>query len=78
MDDHDPIKIFKVGTMLSTDIKAQLITFPKANLDVFAWSHNDISGVPSEISKHRLNVNPDAHPIKYKWKEFDAKDIRPY
>ena len=35
-------RCLKLGKDLALDVKSQLIDFLKANLDVFAWNHNDM------------------------------------
>lgn len=35
-----------------------MISFLRANQDVFAWKHEDMPGIDRKIIKHRLNVNP--------------------
>ena len=34
-----------------------------ANLDVFAWTHEDMIGIHPDVICHRLNINPDFKPI---------------
>ena len=45
-------------------MRAKLIQFLKENLDIFAWSHEDMLGIAPEIIQHKLNVNPDRKPIQ--------------
>ena len=45
-------------------MRAKLIQFLKENLDIFAWSHEDMPGIPPEIIQHKLNVNLDRKPIQ--------------
>jgi len=35
-----------------------------ARVDVFAWNYEDMPGVEPQVAMHRLNINPDAKPIK--------------
>ena len=56
-------KTTRIGTMLSPEMKAKLVQFLKENLDVFAWSHEDMPGISPEIIQHKLNVNPDRKPV---------------
>ena len=37
-------KTTRIGTTLSTEMRTRLIEFLKENLDVFAWSHEDMPG----------------------------------
>jgi hypothetical protein len=41
-----------------------LVDFQKANLDVFAWKHSDMKGVPREVAEHKLNIEPGSKPVK--------------
>ena len=47
--DGEPMKTTRVGTTMSPDTKKKLVQFLKENLDIFAWSHEDILGIPPEI-----------------------------
>ena len=38
-------KTTKIGTTLSPEMRSRLIKFLKENLDVFAWSHEDMPGI---------------------------------
>ena len=66
-------KTTRIGTTLSPKMRARLIQFLKENLDVFAWSHEDMSGIAPEIIQHKLNVNPDRKPIQQRRKVFAPK-----
>ena len=56
-------KTTRIGSTLSPEMKAKLVQFLKENLDVFAWSHEDMPGISLEIIQHKLNVNPDRKPV---------------
>ena len=47
-----------------------LVSFLRANTDVFAWKPADMPGVPWEKIEHSLNVSPTAKPIKQKLRRF--------
>uniref|UniRef100_A0A2N9FT45 Uncharacterized protein n=1 Tax=Fagus sylvatica TaxID=28930 RepID=A0A2N9FT45_FAGSY len=47
-----------------------LISFLKSNLDVFAWTHDDMPGIDPATICHRLNVDPSIRPIKQKRRVF--------
>ena len=57
-------KTTRIGTTLSPEMRVRLIQFLKENLDVFAWSHEDMPGIAPEIIQHKLNVNPDKKPVQ--------------
>ena len=63
-------KTTRIGTTLSTGMRAKLIQFLKKNLDVFAWSHEDMSGISPEVIQHKLNVNPKRKPVQQRRRAF--------
>ena len=63
-------KTTRIGTMLSPRMRTRLIQFLKENLDVFAWSHEDMPGISTEVMQHKLNVNPEKKPVQQRWKAF--------
>ena len=56
-------KTTRIGTTLSPEMRARLVQFLKENLDVFAWSHENMLGISPEVIQHRLNVNPERKPV---------------
>ena len=57
-------KTTRIGTTLSPEMRTRLIKFLKENLDVFAWSHEDMRGISPKIIQHKLNVNPERKPVQ--------------
>ena len=55
----DPTKMTQVGTSLNLQTKKEIINFLKDSLDIFAWSHEDMPGIPADIIQHHLNVDPE-------------------
>ena len=43
-------------------MRTRLIRFLKENLDVFAWSHEDMLGISPEVIQHKLNVDVGRKP----------------
>nr|CAH66232.1 H0825G02.9 [Oryza sativa] len=43
-----------------------LVSFLRANADVFTWRPADMPGVPREVIEHRLAVQPGARPVRQK------------
>ena len=56
-------KTTRIGTTLSPEMRSMLVQFLKENLDVFAWSHEDMPGISPRVTKHKLNVNPKKKPV---------------
>ena len=69
----DPMKTTQVGTNLSPQTKKEIISFLKDNLDVFAWSHEDMPGIPENIIQHHLNVDPEKKLVQQKRRAFAPK-----
>ena len=66
-------KTKRIGMTLSLGMRVKLIQFLKENLDVFAWSHEDMPGIPPEIIQHKLNVNLDRKPIQQRRRVFASE-----
>ena len=66
----DPSETTKVGKELQSSLKDELVKFLKKNLDVFAWSHEDMPGIDGDVIEHRLNVDPIKKPIQQKRRQF--------
>jgi hypothetical protein len=47
-----------------------LISFLRANRDIFAWKPADMPGVPRELIEHYLNVDPKATPKRQHLRRF--------
>ena len=59
--DGEPMKTTRVGTTISIDMKKKLVQF--LNLDIFAWSHENMPGISIVIFQHKLNVNLEEKPV---------------
>jgi hypothetical protein len=60
----DPGKKVHVGSQLPQLVKEGLVAFLKRNSDVFAWSHEDMTGIDPSVIVHKLNVDPNHRPVK--------------
>ena len=63
-------KTTRIGTTLSPMMRTKLIKFFKENLDVFAWSYEDMQGISPMIIQHKLNVNPERKPVQQRRRAF--------
>ena len=66
----DANKTTKIGTTLSPKMRTRLIQFLKENLDVFAWSHEDMPSIALEIIQHKLNMDPELKPVQQRRRVF--------
>ena len=70
LDEDDPGKSTRIGADLEGKIKKGLICFLRKNIDVFAWSHEDMPGIDLSVITHRLNVHPSFKPVRQKKRVF--------
>ena len=73
LDEDDPGKSTKIGADLEGNIKKDLICFLRENIDVFAWSHEDMPSIDPSVITHRLNVYPSSKPMRQKKRVFAPK-----
>uniref|UniRef100_A0A2N9G6E6 RNase H type-1 domain-containing protein n=1 Tax=Fagus sylvatica TaxID=28930 RepID=A0A2N9G6E6_FAGSY len=59
LDDDEPSKTTSIGTKMDMTIREALIGFLKNNLDVFAWTHDDMPGIDPATICHKLNAISD-------------------
>ena len=53
LDENNPKRCIRVGADLEEKTKKDLIRFLKKNIDMFSWSHEDMSGIdPSVITMY--------------------------
>ena len=70
---EDPAKTVKVGEGLDPEVKGGLVELLREYNDIFAWSHEDMPGIPLSLATHRLAVDATFKPIKQKRRHFNAE-----
>ena len=70
LDERNPERCTRVGADLEGRIKEDLVQFLRKNIDVFAWSHEDMPGIDPNVITHRLNVCPSSKPVRQKKRVF--------
>ena len=73
LDHSKPEQMTRISTFASPPIRQALATFLRENQDVFAWSHEDMSGIDPSVMVHRLNVLP-SFPLVYQKKRVFVKE----
>ena len=58
LEEGNPKKFTKIGTSMKVKMKQDLVQFLRENIDVFAWSHEDMLGIDPNVITHHLNVYP--------------------
>ena len=62
-------KTTRIRTTLSPEMRTRLIEFLKENIDVFAWSHEDMPGISPKIIQN-LNMDPERKPVQQRRRAF--------
>uniref|UniRef100_A0A2N9ESH3 Uncharacterized protein n=1 Tax=Fagus sylvatica TaxID=28930 RepID=A0A2N9ESH3_FAGSY len=57
-------------TVNAEQVHQTLIMEERGNANVFAWSHDDMPGISTEVISHKLNVNPSTPPVRQKRRVF--------
>ena len=59
-------KTTRIGMTLSPEMRTKLAQFLKENLDVFAWSHEDMPDISPKVIRHKLSVDPKMKLVQQK------------
>ena len=70
LDEDDEEKLAYVGSQLPAEIKKEIVSFLRANADIFAWSPEDMPGIDPEVISHHFNIDNKILPIKQKKEEY--------
>ena len=70
LDDEKPDKTTNIGTKMDERIRKAIIKFLKDNIDIFAWTHEDMPSIDPSVISHKLNVDSSMCPIKQKRRVF--------
>ena len=65
-----PDKHTYVSSFLAGEEKERLRQALLCNIDVFAWTHSDMTGISLAHASHRLNVVPSARLIRQRVRRF--------
>ena len=68
--EDETTKTTRIGMTLSAKMRTRLIQFLKKNLDIFAWSHEDMPSISPKVIQHKLNVNTERKPVQQRRRTF--------
>nr|CAE02458.1 OSJNBa0042D13.11 [Oryza sativa Japonica Group] len=66
IDDADPTKLVSLGGDMGEEEVESILEVLKRNINIFAWSPDEVGGVPADLIMHHLAVKPDVKPRKQK------------
>lgn len=69
----EPEKIIKIRTRFTLTKKEQLLEFLRANKYVFAWTIDEMLGIPTKFVVHKLSIDPTRRPIVQKCRLFSPE-----
>lgn len=69
-DENRLNQITCIGTQANSLVCKELTLLLRNNLEVFAWSHDDMLGIDLNITVHQLNISPFFLPFGQKKKAF--------
>jgi len=59
-----------ISENLSLSEKEDLICLIQEYINIFAWNYEDMPRFGPQVVMHRLNINPDAKPVKQQQRKF--------
>ena len=70
LDENNPEKYTRVGVNMERKTKQDLVQILKKSVDVFAWSHENMSGIDPSVITHCLNIYPSSKAVHQKKRAF--------
>ncbi|KAL0400247.1 UNVERIFIED_CONTAM: hypothetical protein Sradi_2368000 [Sesamum radiatum] len=67
---ENPDKATRIGSHLDEEAKKEITLFLQRNVDIFAWTPQDLEGIDPQVITHHLNIDPSYKPIKQKKRHF--------
>ncbi|XP_071901028.1 uncharacterized protein [Coffea arabica] len=65
-----PDQALRIGVLLPSEEKEGLKALLRKYSQVFAWTVEDMPGIPTDLAVHHLNVDPRFKPVKQKKRSF--------
>ncbi|GJY27603.1 hypothetical protein Tco_0403370 [Tanacetum coccineum] len=61
-----PKQTVMIGSDLTEKTRSKLCNLLQRSLDILDWTPTDMTGIPRQIAKHRLNVRKGCQPVRQK------------
>ena len=68
---ENPGKTIRIESRLKEEQKQELVQCLRAHADVFAWTHEDMSGIDPEVACHKLSIKKGARAVRQKRRFFN-------
>ncbi|XP_073038076.1 uncharacterized protein [Primulina eburnea] len=66
-------RTLRIALDLDPRVREELVTCLQANLNRFTWSAQELMGTTPDVAEHRLNILPNARPVKHKKRHFGTE-----
>ena len=73
--EKDP-KIVKIAKNLDENLKSQIVTILRNNVNAFAYSYSDMPGIDPAVACHRLNADPNITPRAQRQRKLSRSEER--
>ncbi|KAH9684964.1 Ribonuclease H [Citrus sinensis] len=70
---EEPGKTIRIRSRLNEEQKQELVQCLRAYADVFAWTHEDMSGIDPEVACHKLAIKKGAQAVRQKKRCFNQE-----
>ncbi|KAL0411500.1 UNVERIFIED_CONTAM: hypothetical protein Slati_3739700 [Sesamum latifolium] len=74
----DPEKVTRIGSQMDEAIRKEVIQCLRHNVDVFAWTPQNLEGLNPKVITHHLNIDPRVKPVKQKERHFGPEKRQNY
>ena len=64
-------KKFKLGKSLGQEAQGQIAEVIARQMDAFAWSASDMSGIDPDFLCHHLTMDPQVQPVRQRMRNFN-------
>ncbi|KAK8942837.1 hypothetical protein KSP39_PZI008806 [Platanthera zijinensis] len=71
------VERIRISGGLTPEAQGRMLECVQKNVDIFAWSAAEMPGIDSNIACHRLNLDPEAPPIRQKKRPVADKLAEP-
>lgn len=61
---EEDLKMVRIGKYIEEKYEKKLIKLLKEYKDAFAWTYEDMKGIPPYTCEHNIEIEPDAKPFK--------------
>ncbi|KAL0445004.1 UNVERIFIED_CONTAM: hypothetical protein Slati_2223100 [Sesamum latifolium] len=69
----DPVNTTCIGSQMEEATRREVVRCLQRNIDVFAWTPQDLEGIDPEVITHHLSIDPQVKSVKQKKRHFGSE-----